>query len=412
METTTIFPFWRLSEAGPCNLGLACTDDGLVLGRTPLIERRGGRFVVREPAEIERLMKIAHTIGPAVGRLMPGLATVAAALNANDPCLARIAAVHLRISELPNFNARAEMEAEDALIKSADWNPDLHPRTGTPPNPGWFAPTGGADGDSSAVRTAQNDDPAQRSDASSSAGDGRVRLPPGKRIDELGDFLEWLANAKPEDEKAIRAEIKRYYYDVGDTIGGNALNAALSEVLEPGVDQQTRQETLDSIAPYAKSDPAEVAQFRNLIVGGILLFSGLPPTAAVIDAPSEAWKLGWAARGAYFSERLGANLPATFEGIDSFVDGVATSIKSIDLNAATYQDAARLTYRLNQYIDQLALYEGGKLGFTTVNSAAISGRSLSIAIPKGSMTAVQRTAFDSAMTRAQAFDINFVLTEF
>jgi hypothetical protein len=32
---------WRLSEAEPQNLGLACTDDGLLLGRTSLIERRG-----------------------------------------------------------------------------------------------------------------------------------------------------------------------------------------------------------------------------------------------------------------------------------------------------------------------------------------------------------------------------------
>ena len=54
-------------------------------------------------------------------------------------------------------------------------------------------------------------------------------------------------------------------------------------------------------------------------------------------------------------------LPSNFPGVDIWLDGVVTSIKSIDLNAATYQDAARLTYRLNQYIDQLALYEGGEL---------------------------------------------------
>jgi hypothetical protein len=32
------YQFWRLREAGPDNLGLACTDDGLRLGQTPLIE--------------------------------------------------------------------------------------------------------------------------------------------------------------------------------------------------------------------------------------------------------------------------------------------------------------------------------------------------------------------------------------
>ena len=51
---------WRLSEAGPRNLGLACTDDGLWLGHTSLIERRDGRFVVRERGEIERLLKCAY----------------------------------------------------------------------------------------------------------------------------------------------------------------------------------------------------------------------------------------------------------------------------------------------------------------------------------------------------------------
>jgi hypothetical protein len=49
-----IHAFWRLNEAGPDNLGLACTDDGLLLGRTLLIVRRRGRFVVRERSEIER----------------------------------------------------------------------------------------------------------------------------------------------------------------------------------------------------------------------------------------------------------------------------------------------------------------------------------------------------------------------
>jgi hypothetical protein len=96
------------------------------------------------------------------------------------------------------------MEAEDILIKSTDWNPTLHPRTGAPPNPGWFAPTDGSGDESSSIRTAANDDPTQRSHALPSAGDDWVRLPPGpKRIDELADFVEWIANARPEAESLI-----------------------------------------------------------------------------------------------------------------------------------------------------------------------------------------------------------------
>lgn len=55
-----------------------------------------------------------------------------------------------RFLDLPNQAAREALEAEDSLIKYSyakgggdDWNPALHPRTGTPPNPGWFAPTTG-----------------------------------------------------------------------------------------------------------------------------------------------------------------------------------------------------------------------------------------------------------------------------
>jgi hypothetical protein len=50
---------------------------------------------------------------------MAGFTTVASALNANDHCLARIAAVHLQIPDLPSPAARDALAAEDALIKYA-----------------------------------------------------------------------------------------------------------------------------------------------------------------------------------------------------------------------------------------------------------------------------------------------------
>lgn len=404
---------WRLSEnVGSDNLGLACTEQGLVLGRTALIEQRDAIFVVRERSELEHLLGCAYRTKLSVDRLMPGLATVAAALNANDQALARIAAVHLRIPDLPDRAARDAMETADFVIKSADWNPALHPRAGTPPNPGWFAPTDGASSESFSTQTAQNDDPTRRSDASLNAGDGSVRLRPGpKRIDELADFIEWMANAKPEDEQAIRAEIKRYFYDVGDQGSAAALNSHLTALLKPGITQGDRQRILDLMDVYTRADPAENVRNRDIATGLSLLLGSVPPAAAVASH-ADAWQLGWAARGRYFDEQLGGNLPAGFRTIDRFVDGVATSIKSIDLNAATYQDAARLTYRLNDYIDRVATYDGGRLGVTVVNSSAISSRALSMAIPKGSMTTVQRAAFEAARVRAQAFDVDFIITEF
>jgi hypothetical protein len=91
---------------------------------------------------------------------------------------------------------------------------------------------------------------------------------------------------------------------------------------------------------------------------------------------------------------------------------VATSIKSIDLRAATYQSAVRLTYRLNEYIDKLVLFDGGKLGVFEVDSAKVTSRVLSIAVPKGSMIAAQKSAIGAAKARAQAFGVKLIVTEF
>jgi hypothetical protein len=280
--------FWRLSEAGESNLGPACTADGLLLGRTHLIERRDGRFVVREQGEIQRLFSRAYHDASAVGPIMSGLGTVAAALNAGDRCLACIAAVHLRIPDLPDFFARDRMEAEDALIKYArgeepdpEWDPAKHPRTGAPPNPGWFAPTDVGSNESSPVRTAENNDPNRRTDAPPAPHDDWVHLQPGpKRIDELADFVEWIANAKPEDEQAIRAEIKRYFCDVGDCGSCDALNAHLTALLKPGITRDDRQRILNLMDVYTRVDPAEWVHVRDWTTAGALAVGGVPPAAA------------------------------------------------------------------------------------------------------------------------------------
>jgi hypothetical protein len=142
---------WRLSEnVGHDNLGLACSEQGLVLGRTPLIERRDGRFVVRERSELECLFRLAYGREATAQRLMPGLATVASALNANDHGLARIAAVHLRIPDLPDQAARDAIEAADVILKYMRYGESTHEihkaSPDDPKHPGWPAGTEGGRG--------------------------------------------------------------------------------------------------------------------------------------------------------------------------------------------------------------------------------------------------------------------------
>jgi hypothetical protein len=97
---------WRLSEGGDGNLGLSCTEDGLFLGRTALVERRGDGYFVRPQADVERLLKRAYGSEVPRDQVMPGLAVVALALDERTLCLAQIAAVHLRLPELPDASVR------------------------------------------------------------------------------------------------------------------------------------------------------------------------------------------------------------------------------------------------------------------------------------------------------------------
>ncbi len=353
--------------------------------------------------------------------------------------LARIAAVHLRIPDLPDQAARDPLEAEDRLIKYAsredaakigdsEWNPALHPRAGTPPNPGWFAPTdgGGSSEDSSRMQVAENDHSTQQPDASPEPPDDRVRLPPSDDIDELHDLIEWIANAKPEDEAAIRAEIKKHFYDVGDIAGGNALNRALSDSLEAGNNKKARQEILDSIADFAKNDPAVIGFLREILPGLLAVPRagiGAAEEGAAVEAETSAaaagaaaqnpWKLGWAARGKFFDKVFGkGTLNPLSRTIDDFEAGIATSRKSIDLNAATYQDFGRLTSRLDAYIGKLVEYTGTTWGGDEILPSQITSRVLQVIIPKGSMSPVQRAAIEAARERARKAGINLIIAEF
>jgi contact-dependent growth inhibition (CDI) system restriction endonuclease-like protein len=409
---------WRLSEAGEDNLGLACSDDGLVLGRTPLIERRDGHFAVREQREIERLLSRAYRSEISADRIMSGLATVARALNANDQCLARITAVHLRVLDIPDRTARDAMEATDVLIKYArdegasdgsNWNPALHPRAGTPPNPGWFAPTSDS-GESLPVRSAQNVDAKQQSDASESVALDRLILPPAYRNDEFVDLLTWIRNAESKDAQAIEAEIKRQFYDRGDTGAGNALNAELHGVL--GIEHKDRQRIQDAIGPYSQSEQDD-EETETWIGFGVLLLSLIPPLAEAGGA-AVIWRLKPFIRGWYFDALFrDKSLHPLSRTIDNFSsEGAATSIKSLDLNAGTYQDFGRLTSRLNKYLDDLDNYRGTDWGGDTIDNSDITTRKLLIVVPgnsRGSNSA--RAAIEDLRARAKKLGIDLAIFE-
>jgi len=94
--------------------------------------------------------------------------------------------------------------------------------------------------------------------------------------------------------------------------------------------------------------------------------------------------------------------------------GVITSLKSIDLRAAVYQNDRMLAYRLNSYFDKVSEFDGAKLAEDIVPSEKITGRVLQLVVPKGNITKAQRIIIEVARTRAAKLNrpVDLVVREF
>jgi hypothetical protein len=129
------------------------------------------------------------------------------------------------------------------------------------------------------------------------------------------------------------------------------------------------------------------------------------------------WNLGRFARGDAL-EGISAGgrsevrtLARNFPTIDRFIGGTTsvggvvdriTSVKSMDLNAATYTNVSgAITSRLNRYADLLSGFTTRTWGGNTVTAGAATERVLEIIIPRGA-TPAQLAEITAAETRAAA----------
>jgi hypothetical protein len=132
---------------------ISCERDGLFVGAVPLLERGGldGRdrgWRVRPIGELNDELSACHSLPVDVIGKAAGLAGVARALDRGDLALAQIASLGLQFPDPPALE-KSDRTAEDVqgmaaqlfwsgLLKG-DWDETKHPRTGAPPNVGWFA---------------------------------------------------------------------------------------------------------------------------------------------------------------------------------------------------------------------------------------------------------------------------------
>jgi hypothetical protein len=107
--------------------------------------------------------------------------------------------------------------------------------------------------------------------------------------------------------------------------------------------------------------------------------------------------------------RAFANFPALDKPLTA--QGIATSIKSVDVFAKTYQSGNALFSRLAGYVDQLASARGGQVGQAIIRPEQIKGRVLEIIVPTGGIQAAQQT-FQRVVQYAKKYkDLEVVFKE-
>lgn len=118
---------------------------------------------------------------------------------------------------------------------------------------------------------------------------------------------------------------------------------------------------------------------------------------AVQRATSSVWNLAPFQRGLAIERMILGRLPSlssvsNFPVIDDFVRGIATSIKSLDLTAKTYESASAMTGVLSKYASKLASFTGAAKGGLSVPGASIVQRVLLVAFEDGAATGPQMQA--------------------
>ncbi|WP_394838679.1 hypothetical protein LVJ94_17450 [Pendulispora rubella] len=159
--------------------------------------------------------------------------------------------------------------------------------------------------------------------------------------------------------------------------------------------------------PEAQRNLTYVASFA--LVGIVAVLTG-PGEGKVASA---VWDLGLAERGLQIETALGGNLPRGYPFIDKFIKGVATSIKSVDLRAATYQNAKALTSTLNRYINKVAAFSGKSFAGQVITNSQVKARALEVAIPAGiAPTPAQQAALQAAVEYGKTVGVQVTIIPF
>lgn len=203
------------------------------------------------------------------------------------------------------------------------------------------------------------------------------------------------------------------------------VNAGNSQVAGASLKQDnrsTQQQAEDRASGEANQrlnrmyDPnSQEAQSFNILAGiGAAANSYLPGLAIEMGfarlTSSSLWSMNALQRGLEIERRLGGNLPINFPTIDKLENGVATSIKSIDVTLGSYNKGNGLLNTLNGYINKLSNFSvGSGSGLTVREGVNFTSKSLEVAIQPGKASLAQWEQISQAMKNAKDAGIDFKL---
>jgi hypothetical protein len=205
---------------------------------------------------------------------------------------------------------------------------------------------------------------------------------PGKRFEIEALFV----NIAPSSAKKLAADLEDKAFRAYLFVNGKSVRAWES-LSKGGVDDIIRKNTdylrnIDDFAVRTGKNTDEIVDIGKNNENGIEQFLD-----ELEDTPASGhWDLNPFQRGRNIEDDLGQNLPENFKTLDKYDDvtGEATSIKSIDLDAKTYQTASKLRGRLNKYIDELEKFDSYQLEGVEIGGIEnpIFSKSLELAVPR------------------------------
>ncbi|WP_431470871.1 hypothetical protein [Sphingosinithalassobacter sp. LHW66-3] len=162
-----------------------------------------------------------------------------------------------------------------------------------------------------------------------------------------------------------------------------------------------------AIASVATASPHDLGYASGSVLANIGLAIGPQAAASRVSSavraeaviPAEManpWLLAPTLRGEAIEKALGHNVTVNFPVVDRIINREITSIKSIDLDAASHRAADRLRGTLTGYVDKISRYSGTRergWGGLRLWEEMIGHRVLELAVPHAA-NALQQRAFE------------------